>query len=296
MNDPSPEGGINEYKDYQLETSTNGEGNLRSNQAEPKNDLPPGNTNEQIRALQKQVEEQRNLNNQLLLRLEREVNQQNAETPEQELDKLLQQKPNGNALNEGSQISQKLPRRIRNERNEFSNVIAANQGIEERNRMGPIQEMERQRQERISASRQNRNKFKFNNPKNQQIYNEAVTRNRSNSNENRNESKSTSRKRVHKRSKEGKRRRTERKREKRAEERRQKRRERSGEGLDSNSSNEFTPVMNGDYQGENLNKIQNLLYGKSKQVVTGGKNKRKYNKRKLKTKIDKIPKKYILKL
>ena len=42
--------------------------------------------------------------------------------------------------------------------------------------------------------------------------------------------------------------------------------------------------------------MQNLLYGTPQQVFTGGKNKRKYNKRKLKTKIDKIPKKYILKL
>ena len=45
--------------------------------------------------------------------------------------------------------------------------------------------------------------------------------------------------------------------------------------------------------GENLENMQKLLYGTP---VTGGKNKRKYNKRKLKTKIDKIPKKYILKL
>ena len=40
--------------------------------------------------------------------------------------------------------------------------------------------------------------------------------------------------------------------------------------------------------------MQKILYGTP--PVTGGKNKRKYNKRKLKTKIDKIPKKYILKL
>ena len=115
--------------------------------------------------------------------------------------------------------------------------------------MGPIQEMERQRQERISASRQNRNKFKFNNPKNQTRINKAINRKRSTS-------------------------------------------------LDDLYqeypliSNEEDPL-----NGRSVNNAESLLFGTTtQQPVTGGKNKRKYNKRKLKTKIDKIPKKYILKL
>ena len=247
QNNPYPNGGINEYKEYQLTTPTIGEGKLPKNVvdvAEGKNELPQGTTNEQIRALEEQSKEQETKNKQLLNNLQKQVNEENAKNPEQQLDELLEQKPNGNALNEGSQTSQKAPRRIRNERNEYNKQRQkiANQGIEARNRMTAIEEMERQRQERIKASRQNKNKFKFNKPENQKIYNEGITRNRSNSIE---------------------------------------------------KLNGFTPVKNGEYQGENLENIQKLLYGTP---VTGGKNKRKYNKRKLKTKIDKIPKKYILRL
>ena len=221
--------------------------------AQPKSNLPQGTTNQQIRALQEQVEEQENKNNQQIRELEEQANKENAETPQQQLHKLLESKSNeidlplnGESLpgsfNQGSQTSQKGSRRIRNERNELSNRILENQGVEARNRMTAIEEMERKRQERIKASRQNKNQFKFNKPENQVKYNEGITRNRSNSIE---------------------------------------------------KLNGFTPVKNGEYQGENLENIQKLLYGTP---VTGGKNKRKYNKRKLKTKIDKIPKKYILRL
>ena len=271
-NNPYPNGGINEYKDYQVTPLTNGD--LGSNQvvptAQPKNNLPQGNTNQQIRALQEQVEEQENKNNQQIRELKQQANKENAETPEQQLDKLLQSKSNETDLplnreslpglfNQGSQTSQKGSRRIRNERNELSNQILANQGIQTTSRMGAIEEMERQRQERIKASRKNKNQFKFNKPENQETYNQALDKLQSIRGQYRNF--------------------------------------KPGELQDLYREYPLNSNENDPLNGRTLNNAQQLLSGTTSQpLVMGGKNKRKYNKRKLKTKIDKIPKKYILKL